>query len=87
MTRLRDRRTVRVGDNPRDLAISDGSVWVANAADDTLTRIDAASAKPVGGTTKVGDDPTGVAVGGGAVLGDRLPGRHAHARAALTEAQ
>ena len=77
VTRLRDRKTVPVGDNPRDLAVSGGSVWVANAGDDTLTRLDAASGEPVGDPTKVGDDPTGVAVGGGARVGDRLPGRHA----------
>jgi YVTN family beta-propeller protein len=42
-------------------------VWVANAGDDTVTRIDAATAKPVGKPLQVGDDPIGVAVGGGSV--------------------
>ena len=56
-------------------------MWVANAGDDTVTRIDAATAKAAGDPLAVGDDPIGVAVGGGSVVDDRLPRRHALARA------
>ena len=42
-------------------------MWVANAADDTVTRIDPAGGKVVGEPIAVGDDPIGIAVGAGAV--------------------
>ena len=42
-------------------------MWVANAGDDTVTRIDPASGKVVGEPIEVGDDPIGIAVGAGAV--------------------
>jgi len=58
---------VPVGKDPRDLTVSGGSVWVANAGDDTVTRIDAATAKAAGDPLQVGDDPIGVGVGGGSV--------------------
>jgi YVTN family beta-propeller protein len=67
VTRLSDRRTVQVGEDPRDLVVSGGTVWVADSGDDTVSRIDAASAKPAGDPVAVGDDPIGVAAGGGSV--------------------
>ena len=67
VTRVRGRRTIKVGGNPRDLVFYQDSVWVANAADDTITRVDAASAEVVGDPIAVGDDPIGIAAGGGAV--------------------
>ena len=69
--RRRDRAVVGepipVGANPREIAIGEGSVWVANAGDDTVTRIDAASGEVVGEPIETGDDPIGIAVGDGAV--------------------
>ena len=57
---------MKVGGDPRDLVVADGSVWVASARDGTVTRIDAdtaEAAKPV----EAGEDPIGIAVGGGSV--------------------
>jgi len=46
------------------VAVDGGSVWVANAGDDTVTRIESGKAgKPI----PVGDDPIGIAAGGGVV--------------------
>ena len=42
-------------------------MWVANAGDDTVTRIDPETGEVVGEPIPVGDDPTGIAVGAGAV--------------------
>ena len=42
-------------------------MWVANAGDDTVTRIDPASGEVVGEPIETGDDPIGIAVGDGAV--------------------
>ena len=67
VTRVRDRRAVEVGDNPRDLVFDRGAVWVANAGDDTVVRIDARSAEVDADPVKVGDDPIGIAVGKKAV--------------------
>jgi YVTN family beta-propeller protein len=47
--------------------VDGGSVWVANAGDDTVTRIDAAGRKAAGEPIAVGDDPIGIAAGGGVV--------------------
>ncbi len=58
---------IKVGKDPREIAIGEGFVWVANAADGTVTRIDPAGGKVVGEPIAVGDDPIGIAVGAGAV--------------------
>jgi peptide/nickel transport system substrate-binding protein len=53
-----------VGRNPSAIAAADGSLWVANEDDNTVTRIDPAT----GHTTTIGDigdTPAGIAVGAG----------------------
>ena len=58
--------TVQVGARPRGVAVGEGSVWVANLDDKTLSRIDAATHDLVR-TITLDATPTGVAVGLGAV--------------------
>ena len=58
--------TVPVGGSPVGVAVGGGSVWVANSRDGTVTRIDAATAKPVK-TIEVGGSPQAVAVADGKV--------------------
>lgn len=58
---------VRVGDSPTAVAVSAGSVWVANTGDGTVSRIDPRSGQPVGAPIGVGEDPGAVAVGAGSV--------------------
>jgi YVTN family beta-propeller protein len=57
---------VEVGDRPTAIALGEGSVWVANGSDGTVSRI---TPRPlaVTATIDVGRDPTAVAVGEGAV--------------------
>jgi YVTN family beta-propeller protein len=60
--------SIEVGKGPDDLTVDDaGSVWVTNARDDTLTRIDADSGKVIGDPIPAGDDPDGVVAEKGAV--------------------
>ncbi len=49
------------------MAVGEGSVWVANAGDGTVTRIDPARATVVGDPIPVGRDPRELAVGEGFV--------------------
>src|SRR5262249_51510698 len=58
-------QTIPVGDGPESLAVSGKSVWVANSLDGTVSRINADANRVVGGPYKVGNTPTGVAVGDG----------------------
>jgi YVTN family beta-propeller protein len=58
--------SVRVGSGPAGIASSNGRVWVTNAADGTVTRIDAAGGH-VDQTIPVGTSPAGIATGAGAV--------------------
>ena len=64
-----EQQQITVGKNPRAIAVGDGSLWVANFDDDTVTRI----AIPGQGQTAslsifdVGDGPADVAFGEGAV--------------------
>ena len=64
-----EQQQITVGKNPRAIAVGDGSLWVANFDDDTVTRI----AIPGQGQTAslstfdVGDGPVDVAFGEGAV--------------------
>ena len=51
--------------SPRSVAVGAGAVWVANEADDNVTRIDASSGSSL--NIYVGTGPTGVAYGAGAV--------------------
>jgi peptide/nickel transport system substrate-binding protein len=54
-----------VGRAPSAVAVGFGSVWVANAGDGTVSRIDPANRSPFG--IRVGGEPSAVAVGEGAV--------------------
>ena len=58
--------TVQVGARPLGVAVGEGSVWVANQDDETLSRIDAATHDLVR-TITLDATPTGVAVGLGSV--------------------
>jgi DNA-binding beta-propeller fold protein YncE/predicted Ser/Thr protein kinase len=60
------RAPVRVGNAPAALAVGGGAVWAANAADGTVTRIDAASRKATRPAVRVGAVPAAVAVSAGA---------------------
>jgi YVTN family beta-propeller protein len=56
-----------VGNSPSAIATGAGGVWVADDIDNTVSRIDPASANAVTATTPVGRQPSAVAVGAGAV--------------------
>ena len=58
---------IPVGDNPTDIDVGEGAVWVANYGSGTVTRIDPATNRPAGRPIPVGDVPQGVAVGEGGV--------------------
>jgi YVTN family beta-propeller protein len=58
---------VSVGNGPSAIAAGTGGVWVADAEDNTVTRLDPASEGAVIDSTSVGQRPTAVAVGEGAV--------------------
>ena len=58
--------TVPVGSQPTGLAVGDGSVWVANGGDGTVSRVDPFTAEVLA-TIKLGLRPVDVAVGEGAV--------------------
>jgi len=60
-------KTIAVGKNPQGIAVGQGSVWVTNEKDNTVTRIDASTGKVLGSPIRVGRDPTGIAVGQGSV--------------------
>ena len=55
-----------MGQGPTAIAVGEDAVWVANTQEDTVARIDPATAA-VTATISVGRRPTGVAAGGGAV--------------------
>jgi YVTN family beta-propeller protein len=59
--------TVQVGVQPSAIAIGDdGSVWVANSGDGTVSRVEPLTATVVT-TITLGERPTGIALGGGKV--------------------
>lgn len=58
---------VLVGNNPSSIAAGAGAVWVVDAVDNSVTRIDPAGGNAVTATAPVGQGPTAVAVGAGAV--------------------
>jgi peptide/nickel transport system substrate-binding protein len=58
---------VSVGNDPSAIATGAGAVWVTDADDNTVTRLDPGSEGAAVGTTSVGQGPTAVAVGAGAV--------------------
>ena len=57
---------VGVGARPGGIAFGSGSVWVANADDQTVSRIDPTSLRTVR-TLPVGGTPTGIAASRGAI--------------------
>jgi peptide/nickel transport system substrate-binding protein len=57
---------VDVGEAPADVAAAADAVWVTNATDDTVSRIDPVT-HDVRQTIEVGGGPAGVAIGGGGV--------------------
>jgi YVTN family beta-propeller protein len=58
---------VSLGNEPSAIAVSADGVWVTDADDSTVTRLDPDSEGAVVATTSVGQRPTAVAVGAGAV--------------------
>ncbi len=54
------RRSISVGSGPSGIAFGLGAVWVANATDGTVSRVDPESGTAV--QIPVGNDPTGIAV-------------------------
>ena len=58
---------ILLGNSPSAVAAGAGGVWVTDDVDNTVARIDPASANAVTGTTPVGRGPAAVATGGGAV--------------------
>jgi YVTN family beta-propeller protein len=59
-------RPIAVGDGPAAIAIGGGGVWVANADDGSVSRIDP-DTRRVTATIAVGHRPQGIAVAGGSV--------------------
>ena len=66
---IQRQRALNVGQDPRAVAVSSDSVWVANYGDDTITRlqIESKGATPTITDILVGDGPVDVAFGEGAV--------------------
>jgi YVTN family beta-propeller protein len=58
--------TIQVGDSPSAVAVGEGAVWVANAGDGTVSRINTRTGL-VTKTIRVGGRPAGLAVGAGEV--------------------
>jgi YVTN family beta-propeller protein len=57
---------IKVGKGPSSVAIAEGSAWIANNGDDTVSRVDPVSGKVIA-TIEVGNGPFVVAAGEGAV--------------------
>ena len=66
-TRTRETQNISVGNSPSAVATGAGGVWVTDDVDNTVARIDPASANAVTGSTPVGRGPGAVATGAGAV--------------------
>jgi YVTN family beta-propeller protein len=56
---------IRLGSHPRAVVVAEGSVWVVNNGDDTVSRVDPVSAKSV--TIRVGKGALSIAAGEGAI--------------------
>jgi ABC-type transport system substrate-binding protein/class 3 adenylate cyclase len=67
-------RQIPVGNGPSDVAVSSDSIWVTNAVDGTVSRVDLSGSR-AGTTIDVGGDPEGVAVGAGGVWVARAAAR------------
>jgi DNA-binding beta-propeller fold protein YncE/predicted Ser/Thr protein kinase len=59
--------TFPVGDSPTGVTLVDGSAWVANTGDETVTRIDARTGSRQSPPIPVGEDPRAIAASAGAV--------------------
>jgi serine/threonine-protein kinase len=55
---------IEVGESPTDIGVGEGSVWVANFDDDTVSRIDPTRDRTIT-IDEVGDGPTSIDTGGG----------------------
>ena len=60
------RTTINVGSRPRGVAFGDGSVWVANSGDGTVSRVDPRTDR-VTATIAVGQSPQALVVTAGSV--------------------
>jgi branched-chain amino acid transport system substrate-binding protein len=69
----------QVGASPSNVAVGEGAVWVLNADDQTVSRIDPET-RQVDKTFGTGQTPTDIAVGEGAVWVGNAPARAAHAQ-------
>ena len=58
---------ISVGNDPSAIATGAGGVWITDAEDNTVTRLDPASEGAAIATTSVGQGPTALAAGAGAV--------------------
>jgi YVTN family beta-propeller protein len=56
---------IRIGSHPRAVVVAEGSVWVVNSGDDTVSRIDPVTGKSV--TIPVGKGALSIAAGEGAI--------------------
>ena len=59
--------TFPVGDSPTGVTVVDGSAWVANTGDETVTRVDARTGRRQASPISVGEDPRAIAASAGAV--------------------
>jgi YVTN family beta-propeller protein len=59
-------RTIHVGRGADRIAVAGGSVWVTNAIDETVSRVDPATGR-VMATVPVGARPVGIAAGDGKI--------------------
>jgi YVTN family beta-propeller protein len=66
-------RIITVGRGPEALAYGEGALWVANAKDGSVMRIDPAKGRVVR-TIHVGGSPRGIATGAGRVWVTVQPG-------------
>jgi class 3 adenylate cyclase/streptogramin lyase len=58
-------QTIRVGVDPVGVAAGEGSIWVINAGDSTISRIDPRASPAVRATKSTQGNPTGIAAGEG----------------------
>lgn len=61
------REPIAVGKAPTDVAVGEGTVWVTNRDDNTVSAVDPVTNEARGDLTPVGNAPAAVAVGAGAV--------------------
>ena len=68
----------KVGDRPAGVVVGEGYVWVANAGDGTVSRLDPESGEEVGDAIEVGDSPRGIAISDNSIWVAELRRRHGH---------